>query len=289
MEMTRVTAFCPGHISGYFLPVIHEDPASSGSIGAGIVISEGVRVVAEKSTVSSVTVFQTDRSGTPVKISDSSPILMDLLSYLQVKASIETCCHLPIGSGYGMSAAALLGTVHALNTLYRLNLSPRECTRIAHRIEVQHRSGLGDVSACQGGGFVIRKTPGPDGDIIREMDIRPIYALTISPIKTSSVLSSPEMMNRISQSFPDRIPKTLDDIMSLSREFAEKSGLISDEIRSVLTACDTENIPASMTMLGCGVFAIGKRAEPVLKKFGDVYRLTISPGGPAILFGERCV
>lgn len=289
MEMTRVTAFCPGHISGYFLPVIHEDPASSGSIGAGIVISEGVRVVAEKSTVSSVTVFQTDRSGTPVKISDSSPILMDLLSYLQVKASIETCCHLPIGSGYGMSAAALLGTVYALNTLYRLNLSPLECTRIAHRIEVQHRSGLGDVSACQGGGFVIRKTPGPDGDIIREMDIRPIYALTISPIKTSSVLSSPEMMNRISQSFPDRIPKTLDDIMSLSREFAEKSGLISDEIRSVLTACDTENIPASMTMLGCGVFAIGKRAEPVLKKFGDVYRLTISPGGPAILFGERCV
>lgn len=289
MEMTRVTAFCPGHISGYFLPVIHEDPASSGSIGAGIVISEGVRVVAEKSTVSSVTVFQTDRSGTPVKISDSSPILIDLLSYLQVKASIETCCHLPIGSGYGMSAAALLGTVYALNTLYRLNLSPLECTRIAHRIEVQHRSGLGDVSACQGGGFVIRKTPGPDGDIIREMDIRPIYALTISPIKTSSVLSSPEMMNRISQSFPDRIPKTLDDIMSLSREFAEKSGLISDEIRSVLTACDTENIPASMTMLGCGVFAIGKRAEPVLKKFGDVYRLTISPGGPAILFGERCV
>lgn len=287
--MTRVTAFCPGHISGYFLPVIHEDPASSGSIGAGIVISEGVRVVAEKSTVSSVTVFQTDRSGTPVKISDSSPILIDLLSYLQVKASIETCCHLPIGSGYGMSAAALLGTVYALNTLYRLNLSPLECTRIAHRIEVQHRSGLGDVSACQGGGFVIRKTPGPDGDIIREMDIRPIYALTISPIKTSSVLSSPEMMNRISQSFPDRIPKTLDDIMSLSREFAEKSGLISDEIRSVLTACDTENIPASMTMLGCGVFAIGKRAEPVLKKFGDVYRLTISPGGPAILFGERCV
>lgn len=289
MEMTRVTAFCPGHISGYFLPVIHEDPTSSGSIGAGIVISEGVRVVAEKSTVSSVTVFQTDRSGTPVKISDSSPILIDLLSYLQVKASIETCCHLPIGSGYGMSAAALLGTVYALNTLYRLNLSPLECTRIAHRIEVQHRSGLGDVSACQGGGFVIRKTPGPDGDIIREMDIRPIYALTISPIKTSSVLSSPEMMNRISQSFPDRIPKTLDDIMSLSREFAEKSGLISDEIRSVLTACDTENIPASMTMLGCGVFAIGKRAEPVLKKFGDVYRLTISPGGPAILFGERCV
>lgn len=288
MELTRVTAFCPGHISGYFLPIINEDPASSGSIGAGIVISEGVRVIAEKSMVSSVKVFHTDRSGTPAHIADSSPILMDLLTYMQVNASIETCCHLPIGSGYGMSAAALLGTVHALNVLYDMQLSPRDCAQIAHRIEVQHRSGLGDVSACQGGGFVIRKTPGPDGDIIRDMDIRPIYALTMSPIKTSSVLSSPDLMTRISHSFPDRIPQTLDDIMSLSREFAEKSGLISDEIRSVLTACDTERIPASMTMLGCGVFAIGKRAEPVLKKFGEVYKLTISPGGPAILYGERC-
>ena len=75
--------------------------------------------------------------------------------------------------------------------------------------------------------------------------------------------------------------------MSLSREFAERSGLISEEIRTVLTVCDKENLPASMTMLGCGVFALGKRAESVLKKFGDVFKLTISPGGPAILYGER--
>jgi pantoate kinase len=95
------------------------------------------------------------------------------------------------------------------------------------------------------------------------------------------------MIAQITQSFPSRIPQNLDDIMSLSREFAEKSGLISREIRTVLTACDKENLPASMTMLGCGVFALGKRAETVLKKFGEIFKLTISPGGPAILFGER--
>ncbi len=287
MELTRVTAFCPGHISGYFLPVIHDDPDLSGSIGAGIVISEGVRVIAEKSADSTVKIFQTDRYGLPEEIAESSPVLMDLLAYMQVNASIETFCHLPIGSGYGMSAAALLGTVHALNALYDFHLSPRECARIAHRIEVQHQSGLGDISACQGGGFAIRKTPGPDGDIMRVIDTRPIYALTISPIKTSSVLSSHDMIAQITQSFPSRIPQNLDDIMSLSREFAEKSGLISREIRTVLTACDKENLPASMTMLGCGVFALGKRAETVLKKFGEIFKLTISPGGPAILFGER--
>jgi len=35
-------AFCPGHISGYFKRVMGQDAASTGSSGAGIVISEGV-------------------------------------------------------------------------------------------------------------------------------------------------------------------------------------------------------------------------------------------------------
>lgn len=286
MTRSRVTAFCPGHISGYFLPVIHDDPTLSGSIGAGIVISEGVRVTAEKSDTSSVRIFQTDRTGQPHKIPDSSPLLMDLMRCMQVTASLETSCHLPIGAGYGMSAAALLGAVHALNVLYDLGLCSPDCARIAHRIEVMHRSGLGDVAACQGGGYVVRKTPGPDGEIIRHQDPRPLYALTIRPIRTSSVLSSPELMKRITMAFPKRIPERLEDIMTLSREFAEMSGLIPDEIMPVLSACDDAHIPASMTMLGCGVFALGRDAEAVLKRFGDVFRLRIAHGGPAILNGE---
>jgi len=287
MELSRATVFCPGHISGYFRPVADESSSCQGSIGAGLVISEGVRVTAVKSSIPSVKVFQTDRYGVPVLISESSPVIMDLMSFMQVNASVETNCHLPVGSGYGMSAAAILGTVHALNTLYNLNLTPRECAWIAHNTEVLHKSGLGDVSACQGGGYVIRHSPGPDGEIVRGMDLRPVYALTMGPIKTSSVLSSPDMADRISGAYPETSPKNLDEIMRLSREFAEKSGLIPDEIRPVLSACDDRKIPASMTMLGCGVFAIGKEAEPVLKRFGRVYRLAISPGGPVILSGER--
>lgn len=287
MELSRVIAFCPGHISGYFKPVIHNDTSCFGSVGAGLVISEGVRVTAMKSPVSSVKIFQTDRFEMPALSPESSQVIMYLMSFMQVNASIETSCHLPIGSGYGMSAAAILGTVHALNTLYNLHLSPRDCARIAHQTEVLHKSGLGDVSACQEGGYAIRLTPGPDGEIVRGMDMRPIYALTMSPIKTSSVLSSQEMIAKISNAYPHREPKDLDDILQLSREFAEKSGLIPDEIRPVLAACDDMRVPASMTMLGCGVFAIGKKAEAVLKKFGNIYNLKISTGGPVILHGDK--
>lgn len=287
MQMSSVTAFCPGHISGYFLPSLKKDPYSSGSIGAGLVISEGVRVTARKDAVSSIEIYQTDRIGMPVQIANSSPIITDLLDLMHLTAVIQTCCHLPIGSGYGMSAAALLGSVHALNSLYEMGMNDRECAMMAHRVEVMHRTGLGDVAACQGGGFVVRLTPGPDGDIHRMMDMRPIYALTLNPLKTSSILKSPEWMNRIAKAFPNSIPDSLDDFMVLSRRFAEDSGLISEEVRTVLTACDLQGIPASMTMLGRGVFAIGKKAEFVLKEFGDVFRFGLSPGGPRILLGER--
>ncbi|MDX8551018.1 pantoate kinase [Methanospirillum purgamenti] len=288
MESASVTAFCPGHISGYFLPVIHENPDKSGSIGGGLVLSEGVRVVARQNPISSVKIFKSDKTGLPEQIGDTSPVIMDLLKKMSVHAAIETTCYLPIGSGYGMSAAALLGTAHAVNSLFNLGLSSHDCIKIAHQVEVMHRTGLGDVSACQSGGAVIRKTPGPDGEIRRLMDLRPIYAITLGPIKTSSILTSPSWMDKISKAFPDYIPETVDELFLASREFAEKSGLISEEVRTVLKVCDDNRVLASMTMLGCGVFAIGKTAEAILNMFGEVYRLTLSPGGPRILHGERC-
>jgi len=78
MDFSQVTTFCPGHISGYFLPLLHDDLACSGSIGAGLVISEGVRVSAMQSPHSSVKIFHTDRYGIPTLILDSSPIIEEL-------------------------------------------------------------------------------------------------------------------------------------------------------------------------------------------------------------------
>lgn len=286
MGSSHVVAFCPGQISGYFLPVISENPDESGSCGAGLVISEGVKVTASRNPVSSVDVYQTDRTGMPNKIAESSNIIMNLLDALDVSASITTCCHLPIGCGYGMSAAALLGATHALNRLFQFGMNEHECARLAHRLEVMERSGLGDVSGCQGGGFVVRVTPGPDGEIYRTMDTRSIFAITISPIKTSSVLSSPEQIEKFKRAYPTTIPKTLDEFMTVARKFAEGTGLITEDVRNILLKCDAHGIPASMTMLGNGVFATGRDAEKILSGFGDVYRLSLSPGGPRILHGE---
>nr|WP_320161236.1 hypothetical protein [uncultured Methanoregula sp.] len=58
MSQTSVTAYCPGHISGYFKRVAGADLASTGSLGAGIVISEGVTATVTPSETTSVCIRQ---------------------------------------------------------------------------------------------------------------------------------------------------------------------------------------------------------------------------------------
>ena len=283
MTLSHVIAFSPGHISGYFKPFLSDDPRTSGSMGGGIVINEGVTVTATLAETNRVTVFMKEKTGEFIQVSDDSPVIRQLLENLQVHASIETRCTLPLSSGYGLSAAALLATVYAVNTLCHLGLNHNECAFHAHQVEVLFRTGLGDVSACQGGGWVVRRGPGIDADIIRTQDFRLINAVTLGPLKTTSVLSSPDMMTRISTAFPHTEPLTLEELFRNSRMFAEESGLISDNIRKVLIECDANDIPASMTMLGNGVFALGEQATAVLSPFGRVYSLNIAECGPKIL------
>ena len=73
---------------------------------------------------------------------------------LTITASVVTESVLPIGAGFGLSAAALLATLTALNRLYCLEMDAEQIAEIAHAAEVAHRTGLGDVAACQGGGRV---------------------------------------------------------------------------------------------------------------------------------------
>lgn len=283
MKLSQVRTFCPGHISGYFRPYVTGDPATSGSAGGGIVIDSGVTVTAEIADHTSVKVFRQNSSGSPVLASGDSPVIRRLLTNLQIEAKIETVCHLPLSAGYGLSAAALLGTAHAVNRLSDLHLSDETCAMQAHQVEVDFRTGLGDISACQGSGWVVRRGPGIGADIIRKQDERIISVITTGPLKTAAVLSSPDMMERIDAAFPEGEPEDLTGLFSYSRRFAEASGLISPDIRKVLIACDANDIPASMTMLGNGVFALGHDAKRVLARYGEVYSLHVAKTGPRIL------
>ncbi len=270
-------AFSPGHISGYFKRVEGSGPESTGSVGAGVVINEGVRSTLTPATRTSVRVVWRDR------VSAGSPPIEYALDRLGVAARVTTECRLPIGAGFGLSAAALLSTLTAANHLFDLGLSTDEVAARAHEVEVFLRTGLGDVAASQGGGVVCRTGPGIHADIIRFYPDEPLYAVTLGPLPTASVLSSPETMTRIAAAYPGRCPRDLVDFCLLSREFARASGLIEPGVRRVLQACDAAGVPASMTMLGNGVFACGDDANRILSRFGEVEHLTIARRGAHLI------
>jgi pantoate kinase len=287
MKQNSVSAFCPGHISGYFRRIEGETSVSTGSIGAGIVIDEGVTATVTPADTTSVSVWRKDSTGKQVRYSLTSPPLEYVLKKIGVTVSVTTECRLPIGAGFGLSAAALLATLTAVNRCYDLRLTPHDIAALAHDAEVIHRTGLGDVSACQGGGRVVRKSPGIDGAIIRSFDLpEPLYTVSFGPISTPAVLGSREQMDRVTAAFPPAPPDNAEDFFKISRLFAERSGLLTREAGYLIRRCSDSGIPASMTMLGNGVFAYGRNARDILSDSGEVYTLSVAQEG-ARLIGSR--
>ncbi len=281
----RALAWSPGHVSGYFRRCADADGAATGSIGGGIVIAEGVMVEAVGSDAPSVRVLVCS-GGSRVSVADSSPPVEYLMDRLDAPAALTTRCTLPIGAGFGLSAAALLASGAALSALHGLDLSRSEIAAAAHEAEVRFRTGLGDVAAAQGGGVVVRRGPGVDVEILRFPSDEPVAAVSFGPIPTPGVLDSEDAMARVRAAFPSAEPRGLEELVRLSRTFAERSGLVTPRVRAALAACDEAGVPASMTMLGDGVFAVGPAADRVLARFGRVYRLHVASEGFRLLEEE---
>jgi pantoate kinase len=283
MKQRTVIAFCPGHISGYFRRVEGDSVSATGSIGAGIVISEGVTATVTPADFPSVSVIRTEGSGERVVLR-SSPPLEYVLEQLGVTVSVSTACHLPIGAGFGLSAAALLATLTAVNRCCTLEMTPHNIAALAHEAEVIHRTGLGDVAACQGGGRVVRSGPGIDGAITRTFDLPgPLYAVSFGPIPTPTVLGSQEQMERVAAAFPPDPPKDAEEFFRFSQRFAEESGLLTREAGAVIRRCADNGVPAGMTMLGNGVFAYGQGARDILSASGTVYSFRVAAEGARVI------
>ena len=305
----------PGHISGYFRRVAGKTPCETGSCGAGIVIAEGVMARAVPAPAPRVKIvsssplpggagFQSGGSPSTAGRSRLSPegpqpprtttapsdpwppvepgipLIETAMERLGVSAEVTTGSVLPAGAGFGLSAAALLATLTALDRLSALRLAPHDIAALAHEAEVTHRTGLGDVAACQGGGFECRKGPGVGAEILRIGGTgEVIRAVSFGPIPTPAILGDPGRMERVARAFPGRCPRDIRDFFALSRAFATRSGLVTPRVGEVLAACDRAGVPASMTMLGEGVFALGDEAGPVLAPYGKVFRLLVADRG----------
>ena len=86
-------------------------------------------------------------------------------------------------------------------------------------------------------------------------------------------------MARVREAYTTECAESPEEFFRTARTFAEKSGMIPDEIRPILQACDDNGIPASMTMLGKGVFALGDISFSVLSEYGIPLSLHVAEEG----------
>ncbi len=186
---------------------------------------------------------------------------------------------IPVGFGLGSSGAAALSLSYALSEALDIGLSRTEAAQIAHHAEIACKTGLGTVIAEFAGGFEIRTGTGAPGiGSVTKIDLENYKAvvLCLAPISTKSFLTSRMdeinglggiMLSKLS------VSRSVDDFLTMSREFAGTLGLTEDRCKEPMAALKSRGIESSVALLGQTVFtlvprAMAKEASDAIKGFG---------------------
>lgn len=250
-----VSVFVPGHITGFFTIEKHEIKLKNGSRGVGFLLTKGVRTTVSNSDELIIEVNQGD-----------STVIDAVLSILEIDANFKITqdIQLPIGAGFGTSAASALSLTLALNEFLDLGYSDELCGQIAHMAEVNIGGGLGDVIAQTGNGLVLRTKPGAPGigEIKSFSEDVFIAWKTFGPIDTSEIISDSKYPQIISSSGSKYLElfenePTVENFLSFSNRFSHEIGLMSDEVKNQIDYFESSSdiLGTSMAMLGNTVFA----------------------------------
>lgn len=306
--MRRARAFAPGHVTGFF--AIFDAPhrlASRGSIGSGFSVELGARVEVDAAGKGKqgIKLIVDGKASRP----EDYPVIKYVLSRFKgsgralPKGMVIRVKHeLPLGAGFGMSAAGALSLALALDTLITGTDVPSVFAyRTAHEADIYCRTGLGDVVSEACGGFEVRLMPGISG-IIRLLPISgDVYLFARDEgISTKEVISDDRKRGDITTAGLRSIEEfmaepTLERFSEVSRKFATDSLLATKEILDLLLMLGPV-AHAGMIMLGNSVYAFPRPekendCEEITKKIEKqrkwrVWRTRVSERG-AYVYDEK--
>jgi pantoate kinase len=281
----KCSVFAPSHITGFFEIFDHKEPLKRGSRGAGVALDKGV--------LTSVEISEDHGSKSPITVSINSgedpkntTITFKVLELMErefginrllngVKVNIDHAVDVPIGAGFGISAACALGTALCTAELLDMNLTLNRAASIAHLAEIEMQSGLGDVVAEVNGGITLRILEGAPGiGLTDKMLINPqddLYVIckSLGGIETSEIIGDPKHKDRINRTGNNMLNKLLkspvpETFLKLSKKFAVDTGLLSSDVADIINILEDETMGASMAMLGNTAFALSKTPETSL-------------------------
>jgi len=271
-------AFCPGHISCFFVPVMTDDVLTTGSLGAGIRLDKGVIVTVEERNDTNVRIIM---DGAERKAKVSGHVIRTMAPGEGFDVTVEN--ELPVSQGMGMSAAGAIAAGLCVASLKGIDES--EAYKAAHIAEVMNGGGLGDVAGILGGKQPVRTKAGipPFGNVIDTgIDMNVSIVILGPKMSTGNVLSDKEAMKRISaagmrcvDAYAEHPSESL--LYELSSNFSGLAGLETKEIGRSLKLLRKGHM-ASMCMLGNSIFT-NAGADEVQRILGDVPVISCVSGG----------
>lgn len=289
MEERSASAFSPAGISSFF-EICDRNPDGTrigdlsriGARGGGFGLQMGVTTVV-RAKQSKSTRIRSYINGEITEAKTSKTVARELLKRLTDKFDVEIIhqVEVPIGSGFGTSAAGAFSCGLALTRALEIPITYNEVGVIAHNADVICGTGLGTVEGLAVGGLVLVIEPGAPGIGVTDQipvspDVR-IVAGSFQPIKKETVLLSEEKRTLINRFGRETMKKILqepdiENFMRCSRDFAVEIGLMSKRVKDLIEDAEKEEVlGATQNMLGEAVHAAVNEEElesviPIFKR-----------------------
>lgn len=240
MPLYKSSSICvraPHHITGFWLPIYTNDLMTTGSLGAGLLVSPFTQACYHETNESLITIIN-DKEYYHSTLHKAISILQREVN-LTGKVIIEE--PLPLAVGYGTSASITLSTLLSLEKI--VNKSKLELAQLAHMSEVMENTGLGDVlSIFKGRELVVRTRPGAPG--IGEVFNIKLPGNTVVITCALGTMSTKIMLHN----YKELIEKTgfkifneflkkpdVQNFLYLSKEFSKEIGFLSRELDDALS------------------------------------------------------
>ena len=289
-----ISVFVPSHITGFFSIFDNENPLLKGSLGAGVLLDKGVITEIDKNADESFSIMINGKKDeyNEVIILKTIEFMENELNKDKIQFSLDgilinQTIQVPIGCGFGSSAASAVGTAICINEYFN--------------------SGLGDVIAELSKGIVLRTKVGAPGfgevkSIVPQEKtgfgvFEPLksdfYVITktLGEISTASIIEDPKHKKLITQvgleigeefnekddgivigsKFKNKFnvavdnefneEETIKKFMNASLSFAKRTHLINDELLKIVHQLHGKVLGSSMAMLGNTVFALANENQ----------------------------
>ena len=283
-------AISPSGISSFFeicnldpdgKPLI--DPAQIGARGGGFAITHGAkaRVQTQKSERTRIEIRINAR---PAPEANTTRWALEHLleksgTLLAVRADITI--KVPIGAGYGSSAAGTAAASLALADAAELPVTYLELGKITHMAEVINRTGLGTAAAVFVGGFDLVTEPGAPGigtvDRLLFPKHHSILCAFLEPLPTREALSKSDLAGKVNPSARRAMQKIREKpdvatFLTECRKFGQETGFETPDVTNLIdTMISAGAIGAAQNMIGKAVHGVvenkkAARASQLVKK-----------------------